>query len=135
MTLQEIFKALGEGKTLASTRTKHEISMLGDQLLTSFEADATLTFDYIAIVKIIMRNKSGWIIKKPAVTINGVELVAPEREPLAIGEKYFVVFIDSAVDSEWKNDNSDQKWLKNGQVFKYEEDAKAMYQALAGILK
>jgi hypothetical protein len=64
--------------------------------------------------------------RKPAtVTICGVELPEPVREPLEDGEEYWVVELDNPGCPTWISDESDKEWLDAGRIHLSEENARA----------
>jgi hypothetical protein len=84
-----------------------------------------------------------WRIKpepvKRKIMIGDVEVIAPELEPLVYGTQYFRMGVSTGVSSEvdeftWRNDKSDQAWLKLGIVFLTEADAQAAKVAIIKLL-
>ena len=77
--------------------------------------------------------------RKPrTITINGRELVAPERVAPAVGARYWTCVTtgaDMCICAEWRGGSYDQVWLERGLVFLREEDARAMTEALLSLLK
>lgn len=125
MTLQEIFKALGEGKTLVSIPDgKHSMCVKDNAFLYGCEKTLfSLLTEY------------NWQIKKPTININGVELVAPECDAPEIGTTYFVLSLIGVFDEVWQGLPHEHEYLVHGIVFLTKQDAEAMRQALIGLLK
>jgi hypothetical protein len=65
--------------------------------------------------------------KKRTVTIDGVELVAPEMvEPKG---EYFFISVALVESKRWVGYEYEKRWLKGGLIFLTHEDAQAMYEA------
>lgn len=123
LSLQEIFKALGEGKTIVSVPNgDYSISIKDNEL---FIADGVGR----GIIK-----SCGWQIKKPTITINGIELVAPEREPLQDGDRYYRLAFNEINSIIWDGGNIDNGYMEKGQIFLTKKDAEAMRDALKKLL-
>ena len=134
MTLQELFKILSEGKTLVSVpEARYEVAIVDNDVILSEKTVSAMEIMYGNNLAGLLMGQD-WEIKKTTVIINGVELVAPERESLNIGDKYFIVSLDNVDYSSWDDDDSDHHWLENGQIFQYEDDAEKMRRALITLL-
>jgi len=75
--------------------------------------------------------------RKPAtVTICGIELPEPVREPLEMGEEYWVVGLGFSRPGrcEWDGDHVDQKLLQQGRIRRSAEDARAWREFLVGLM-
>ena len=71
--------------------------------------------------------------KKKYITINGIDVPEPVREPLEYGTVYWLVNLvcEDIREFEWEDSNSsDRLWLRNGLIHLSEEAAKAHYDAL-----
>ena len=67
---------------------------------------------------------------KRTITIDGVELVAPEVDKPEVSKNYFVESSNGAIqDVLWRNASFDLEALKNGKVFLTREDCQAMADA------
>ena len=76
--------------------------------------------------------------KPKTITINGRELVAPERVAPAVGAKYWIPSLhalDYIGTNQWTDDSSDRRWLECGMVFLRRDDATALTKALLSLLK
>ena len=80
----------------------------------------------------------GVTVAKPMI-INGVEYTQPQREPLNLGDHYFLADPTSAsmyFDAlNWNDDSSDNMWLERGLVYLNKEDAIKVATALLMPLK
>jgi len=75
--------------------------------------------------------------RKPAtVTICGVELPEPVREPLEDGDRYCVVGLAdvSLLRCEWCGDSIDKERLHQGRIHRSAEDARAWREFLVGLM-
>jgi len=68
------------------------------------------------------------------ITVNGVEVPAPEREPLEIGQEYWLADITTGIPIEfaWSGNENvpDDYWLSNGFVHLNKENAQAHIDAV-----
>ena len=78
-------------------------------------------------------------VKSKTIMVNGSELVAPVRQALKHGAKYFIPVFDSAKDEirllVWTNCNFDSHCLAQGLIYLKEEDALALREAMLLPLK
>jgi hypothetical protein len=74
-------------------------------------------------------NEYRWRPNKRTVTINGVELVAPEIEAPSIGSIYHVEDTLNVLSLTWAGVGWDKSVLARGRVFLTKEDAQAMADA------
>ena len=67
------------------------------------------------------------------ITINGVNVPAPERTEPVEGTDYYIADTSqegSLYALKWNNDRSDKEWLKRGLVYLKKKDAKAVIEAM-----
>lgn len=70
-------------------------------------------------------------LKPNFIDINGHKVPEPEREPLKIGQVYWLARIHGAVDSfEWEGDHACRDWLECGLIHLTKEAAEAHAAAL-----
>ncbi|MEM8238635.1 hypothetical protein Q4R49_13065 [Morganella morganii subsp. sibonii] len=70
-------------------------------------------------------------LKPRYIDINGYQVPEPVREPLKIGQVYWLVRIYGAVDSfEWEGERVCSAWLERGLIHLTKEDAEAHSAAL-----
>lgn len=70
-------------------------------------------------------------LKPRYIDIGGHQVPEPVREPLKIGQVYWLVRIHGAIDSfEWEGDHACNAWLELGLIHLTEEAAKAHRVAL-----
>ncbi|EJD6037747.1 hypothetical protein M0J18_RS04770 [Morganella morganii] len=70
-------------------------------------------------------------LKPRFIDINGHQVPEPVREPLKIGQVYWLVRIHGAIDSfEWEGDHACNAWLERGLIHLTEEAAEAHRVAL-----
>jgi hypothetical protein len=72
-------------------------------------------------------------IKPETVTINGIEVPSPVREPLKDGEQYWFVASELATPvsaSEWSGDSFDGRMLERGLMHRTRDAALAHFKAL-----
>lgn len=71
-------------------------------------------------------------IKRPTVTINGVEVPAPEKAALAEDTEYWSAraYTGEPIVMEWIGSTEDHNALKNGTVWLTEDDAQAALDAM-----
>ena len=71
--------------------------------------------------------------KRKMILVNGIEVPAPETEKPEMGQEYYVPSIrceDKYQGWIWRNDNADNRWLKEGLVYLPSEDAIARAKAM-----
>ena len=70
--------------------------------------------------------------EEKTITINGRKVPEPVREPLEVGQRYWVV--DPASDSPglhyWEGDHFDYRWLDRGMIHLNEDAAEAHTDAI-----
>ena len=67
------------------------------------------------------------------ITINGVNVPAPERTEPDEGTNYHIIDLSQQGSFDtwtWHNDESDKEWLQRGLVYLEEKDAKAVIEAM-----
>lgn len=70
-------------------------------------------------------------LKPRFININGHQVPEPVREPLKIGQVYWLARIHGAVDSfEWEGDHACRAWLERGLIHLTKEAAEAHAAAL-----
>lgn len=77
-----------------------------------------------------------WEPPKPTIRIGNMDVPEPEREPLKIGEPYYVpcIYYPGTADSiNWNNDTYDIRVLKRGLVHKTREAAEQHAKALIAL--
>lgn len=63
-------------------------------------------------------------VKQEIIIINGITITTPEREPLKLGQTYYVPNLCGSTDEwEWNNNYYDNLWLKSGIIHLTKEDA------------
>ena len=79
---------------------------------------------------------SGYRLKPRYIDINGHQVPEPVREPLKIGQVYWLARIHGAVDSfEWEGDHACSAWLECGLIHLTKEAAEAHSAALLSFTK
>lgn len=69
--------------------------------------------------------------KPKTILINGHDVPEPHYTPLKDGEEYWVLSLLSGVTSlRWEDDDSDNRYLKNGFIHLTKEAAQKHYEAL-----
>lgn len=112
----EILRAIADGKTV---QIRHE--------------DDDAWWEPTDALGYINSDKHKFRIKPETITINGIEVPAPVREPLNRGQTYWLVRCCSTVGSEsqtWHGAPQDFLWLKNGLIHLHHKNADAHTEAL-----
>lgn len=73
------------------------------------------------------------VLNSEMITINGVNVPAPERTEPVEGTSYYIA--DTSQEGclytfKWNNDESDKDWLQRGLVYLKKKDAKAVIEAM-----
>jgi hypothetical protein len=70
--------------------------------------------------------------KPRTITINGVEVPEPEREPLSFGQEYWRVWVSGckAADYHWAGLTYELRWIENGLIHLSKENAEAHINAI-----
>ena len=119
-----ILKAVAEGKTVQWLEAN------ADPDIPSVWTDIT-SEEVLAVIIAETYTPEEMRVKPDTVVINGHEVMAPVREPLSYGDRYYrISYSKTPVKFIWTNSATDYNFLDMGVVFLSKEDAAAYVKAL-----
>lgn len=75
-------------------------------------------------------------VKVPTIFINGIEVPEPVRNPLVLGQRYWLVrldVVDMTTSHSWQNDLLDHLYLKRELIQLTQQDAMTQAKATLGL--